>query len=362
MTLVRALVATGPGRKLDVTDVDLPDLGSDQVRVRVRAAGVCHSDLAMINGTLAPDFPLVLGHEAAGTVVAVGADVDRVRPGEHVVLTWAPPCRTCWFCANDQPWLCERGGRASTQRGATADGTPLHVTLGIGALADEVVVGEPAVVPVPDDLPFDQAALLGCAAMTGFGAVRNIARVRPGDAVAVIGIGGVGLSVIVAARAAGASPIVAVDRAVGKSDLALAVGATDFLVADDAVARSIRGLTGGRGADHAFECVGRSTTINTAWRSTRRGGQVTVVGMGAKDDMVSLSALDIYHSARILRAAAYGSSDPYREIPALAAAVIEGRIDLRPFITHHISLDEVPDAFDRMERGEGARSVVSFSG
>jgi S-(hydroxymethyl)glutathione dehydrogenase/alcohol dehydrogenase len=314
----------------------------------------------MVNGTLAPPFPLVLGHEAAGEAIEVGPGVRRVQAGGHVVLNWAPACRQCWFCRRGEPWLCETSGAPAAPRGTTADGALLHVTLGIGALAEEVVVPENAVIPVPPELPFAQAALLGCAVLTGTGAVRNTAAVRPGDSVAVLGLGGVGLSAVLAARRAGADPILAVDLSPAKRDLALACGATDFLVSSDTLSKEIRGRTGGRGVDHAFECVGRSATIRAAWRATRRGGQVVVVGMGARDDLVSLSALDIFHSARTLRSSVYGSADPDREVPELARAVLDGSLDVASLVTHRITLAGTADAFARMDRGEGARSVVLF--
>lgn len=359
-SVVRALVARGAGQDLAVEDVRLPAPGAGQVRVRIRAAGVCHSDLSMVNGTLAPPFPLVLGHEAAGVVAEVGDGVERVTAGDHVVLNWSPACRRCWYCRRGEPWLCETAGAPAAQRGTTSNGEDLNVTLGLGALAQEVVVPGAAVIPVPDKLPFEEAALLGCAVLTGVGAVRNTAAVAAGDSVAVIGLGGVGLCAVTAARAAGADVVIAVDVSPAKRDLALAAGATDFLLSDDALSTSIRGRTEGRGVDHAFECVGRAATIRTAWRSTRRGGQVIVVGMGAKDDVLNLSALDIFHSARMLRSSVYGSSDPDREVPELARAALDGSLDLRPLITDRIRLDEAPQAFERMARGEGARSVVLF--
>jgi S-(hydroxymethyl)glutathione dehydrogenase/alcohol dehydrogenase len=182
--------------------------------------------------------------------------------------------------------------------------------------------------------------------------------VQPGDSVAVIGLGGVGLSAVMAAKAAGAASVIAIDVSEAKRDLALAVGATDFVVSDDGLSRTIRGLTEGRGVDHAFECVGRSSTIRAAWRCTRRGGQVTVVGMGSNDDMVQLSDLDIFSSARVLRSSVYGSSDPDRDVPQLARSVLAGEFDMQKLITDTITLDETPEAFARMARGEGARSVV----
>ncbi|GIF72487.1 zinc-binding dehydrogenase [Asanoa siamensis] len=370
--MTKALIVTASGGKPQVTDVVLPPVGPGEVRVRVRAAGVCHSDLSMVNGTLSPSYPLVLGHEAAGVVVEVGPDAPtgseagparadrRLAVGDHVVLNWAPPCRECWHCTHGEPWLCAEGGRPSAPRGRLASGEPTHVTLGLGALAEEVVVPSHAVVPVPAELPADVAALLGCAVLTATGAVNRTAAVRSGQSVVVIGLGGVGLATLIAARAAGADAVIGVDLSEAKRDLALAAGATHFVLSEDTMPKTVRGLTGGRGADHAIECAGRATTINAAWRATRRGGQVTVVGMGARDDLVSLSALDIFHSARTLRSSVYGSSDPDRDLPTLAAAVHDGSLDLSPLITDRIPLEEAPDAFTRMSRGEGARSVVLF--
>lgn len=355
---MRALIARGAGQPLRVEEIEVPPCGPGQVRVAIRAAGVCHSDLSMVNGTIAAPYPLVLGHEAAGQVAEVGDGVDRVSVGDHVVLNWAPPCRRCWHCQHGEPWLCQHTGAPGTPRGHTADGEPLHVTLGLGALAEQVVVPQEAVIPVPAQLPLTTAALLGCAVLTGVGAVQRTAGVAAGQAVAVIGLGGVGLSVVSAARAAGAAQVIAVDVSEAKAELAAAAGATAFLVADDEINRRIRARTDGRGVDHAFECVGRATTIRTAWRATRRGGQVTVVGMGAKDDVVGLGALDIFHSARTLRSSVYGSSDPDRHLPELARAVLDGALDPTPLITDRVSLDDAPEAFARMARGEGARTVV----
>jgi S-(hydroxymethyl)glutathione dehydrogenase/alcohol dehydrogenase len=362
MTAVRALVTHGVDQGMAVEEIHLPTPGPAELRVEIRAAGVCHSDLSMVNGTLAPPFPLVLGHEAAGVVAEVGPGVDRVGLGDHVVLNWSPACRRCWYCLRGEPWLCETSGTPAAVRGTAADGTPMNVTLGLGALAEQVVVPAAAAIPVPADLPFDAAALLGCGVLTGVGAVRNTARVQAGDSVLVIGLGGVGLAAVTAARAAGADPVLAADVSPAKEDLALAAGASEFLLSDDQLHKAVRARTGGRGADHAFECVGRSVTIQAAWRSSRRGGAVTVVGMGRRDDLVSLSALDIFHWARTLRSSVYGSSDPDREVPELAAAVLAGRLDLGPLITHRAGLDGAADAFDRMSRGEGARSVITFDG
>jgi S-(hydroxymethyl)glutathione dehydrogenase / alcohol dehydrogenase len=348
--VVPALVATGRGEQPRVVEIRQP------------APGLCHSDLSMIDGTVAAPFPLVLGHEAAGEVVEVGAGVDDVAPGDHAVLVWAPPCRRCWFCTHGEPWLCERTGALPSPRGALPDGQPVYPALGVGALAGEVVVDQSAIVRVPAVLPWEQAALLGCAVLTGFGAVGRTAGVAVGASVAVIGLGGVGLSVIAAARAARAGTLIAVDLSPAKADLARAMGADHFVASDKDLHRTVRGLTEGRGVDHAFECVGRAATINAAWRCTRRGGQVTVVGMGAADDLVQLSAFDIFASGRALRAASFSGTDPLVEIPRLAGAVVDGSLDLAPLITHRTGLTDAVEAFGRMRRGEGARSVVLLDG
>ncbi|WP_229075651.1 alcohol dehydrogenase catalytic domain-containing protein [Actinoplanes sp. DH11] len=355
------LVVRTEGTPAELVELRLPEIGPGQVRVRIRAAGVCHSDLSMINGTLRPPHPLVLGHEAAGEVVEVGDHVTRAKIGDHVVLNWQPACRSCWFCEHGQPWLCSTShGVAALENGLTLDDAPVHVTLGVGAFAEQVVVPENAVIAVPPELEFDLAALLGCAILTGTGAVRNTARVAPGESVLVIGLGGVGLSAVAAARAAGAAQVIAVDVNESKKGLAEAAGATDFVASSENLSKDIRSRTSRRGADHAIECVGRAATIRAAWRATRTGGQVTVVGMGAADDMLQLSALEIFSSARILRASVYGQADTDLEIPALARDVLDGKLALGHLITDRIGLADVPAAFDRMARGEGARSVVTL--
>jgi S-(hydroxymethyl)glutathione dehydrogenase/alcohol dehydrogenase len=357
-TYFNGVVVRSSGERPAVAELRLPEIGPGQVRVRVRAAGVCHSDLSMVNGTIRAPYPLVLGHEAAGEVVEAGEHVTRAAVGDHVVLNWQPPCRQCWFCTNGEPWLCATSsGVAALENGITLDGAPVHVALGLGAF-DELVAPENAVIRVPAELGFDRAALLGCGVLTGTGAVRNTARVQPGESVVVIGLGGVGLSVVAAARAAGAAEVIAVDVSETKKGLAEAAGATDFVVSSDALSKEIRVRTSGRGADHAIECVGRAATIRAAWRATRRGGQVTVVGMGSNDDLVQLSALDIFSSARTLRSSVYGGADFDAEIPRLAADVLSGALSVDHLISDRIGLADVPEAFDRMARGEGARSVV----
>jgi S-(hydroxymethyl)glutathione dehydrogenase/alcohol dehydrogenase len=358
--MTRALVATATDT-LAVMEVELRAMTPADVRVRVAGVGVCHSDLSMVNGTLSPSYPQVLGHEAAGVVSAVGADVTTVAVGDHVVLNWAVPCRACWFCTRGEPWLCSAiEGLTGAPGGHLADGTPFEACLGLGAMAEEVVCAATAVVPLPDDVPLEEAALLGCAILTGVGAAQNAAGVQPGETVLVVGLGGVGLSAVTGARLAGAERIIAVDTSAVKEELARTAGATDFLVADPTLAKQVRAMTDGRGVDKALECVGSATTIRTAWTAVRRGGTCVVVGVGPRDQQVTFNPLELFHFSRSLTSSIYGNSDPERDIPVLVDHLRAGRLDLAGTITDRITLDGVPDAFDRMRRGEGGRSIVVF--
>jgi S-(hydroxymethyl)glutathione dehydrogenase/alcohol dehydrogenase len=343
---------------LRVADINLPDPGPGQVRVRIAATGVCHSDLSLARGTLRQPVPAVLGHESAGTVISVGAGVTGPAPGDRVVLCWAPPCGACWFCGEGEPWLCERSSDAAAAPYATYDGQDLYPGLSTAGFAEETVVSERAVLPVPDGVPLEQAALVGCAVMTGVGAVLNTAKVRPGQSVLVVGLGGVGLSVVQGARLAGAGTILAVDRSPDKLALAQTMGATDVLEASDDLAKQVRGLTGRRGADHAFDCVGLAATIRTSWSATRRGGTTTIVGIGGKEQEVTFTALELFHFARTLQGCVYGSTDPIRDIPKLLGYAAEGRLDLGALISGTIGLDGIDGAFADMEKGIGARAIV----
>ncbi|GDY82010.1 hypothetical protein SAVCW2_12090 [Streptomyces avermitilis] len=248
--------------------------------------------------------PAVLGHEGAGTVVSVGEGVTQVSPGAGVVLNWAPSCGRCHACSLGEVWLCADAlTGAGTVYARRTDGSDLYPGLNVAAFAEETVVPAACVLPVPDGVPLTDAALLGCAVLTGYGAVHHSAKVQPGETVAVFGVGGVGLATLQAARIAGASKIVAVDVSPEKESLARRAGATDYLVASENTAREIRGLTDKQGVDVAVECVGRAVTIRTAWDSTRRGGRTTVVGIGGKDQQVVFNALEIFHWAAPCRAA-----------------------------------------------------------
>ncbi|GAA4920689.1 zinc-binding dehydrogenase [Streptomonospora salina] len=360
-TTVSAAVVAGVDEPPKIERITLNEPGPGQVRVRLAAAGVCHSDLSLAQGVLPQKLPAVLGHEGAGTVEAVGPGVTGLEPGASVVLNWTPPCRACWYCDNGEPYLCEHGMDAAQQAyGKRADGTAVYPGLGTAAFAEATVVPVNGVVPMPEGVDAATAALLGCAVLTGWGAVTNTAGVRAGQSAAVIGLGGVGLAALQAAALAGADPVIAVDASPGKRDLALALGATHFVQAGSELAGEVRALTGGRGVDHAFEVVGSSTTIRAAWDISRRGGGVTVVGAGALGDSVSFSALEIFHQARTLRGCFYGSCDPDRDVPLVADHVRGGGLDLATMVTDEVGLDELPEAFQRMRDGRGGRSLIRF--
>ncbi|MDQ2960654.1 MAG: Zn-dependent alcohol dehydrogenase [Candidatus Dormibacteraeota bacterium] len=360
--MVAAAVLHAQGSPLVVEQITLSEPGPGQVRVRMVAVGVCHSDLSLARGTLAQPTPAVLGHEGAGRVVAVGEGVTGVAVGDAVLLNWAPACRHCWWCLHREPYLCPNSGAAAAAPYAhTADGTPLFPGLGVAAFASETVVAEAACVVVPGDIDLEQAALLGCAVVTGFGAVVNAASVQPGDSVCVIGLGGVGLSAVQAARIAGAATVIAVDGSPDKLQLANRIGATHVLEPGADLGKRVRGLTEGRGVDHAVECVGRAETIRAAWAMTRRGGQATIVGLGPKTDTLTFNALEVTHFARTLRGSMYGNSDPSTDIPMLLDHVRAGRIDLAALVTRRIALSQVEEAFADMSAGRGARSLIVFT-
>ncbi|MEU7280585.1 Zn-dependent alcohol dehydrogenase [Streptomyces sp. NPDC045431] len=359
--MVRAAVLPAIGAPLEITGIELPEPGPGQVRVRLAAAGVCHSDLSLSNGTMRVPVPAVLGHEGAGTVLAVGEGVTHVAPGDGVVLNWAPSCGSCHPCSLGEVWLCADAlTGAGSVYAVTEDGTELHPGLNVAAFAEETVVAANCVLPVPDGVPLVDAALLGCAVLTGWGAVHHSARVRAGESVVVFGIGGVGLATLQAARIAGAGPLIAVDVSPEKEELARRAGATEYVVASETTAKEIRKLTGGHGADVAIECAGRATAIRTAWDSTRRGGRTTVVGIGGKDQQVTFNALEIFHWGRTLSGCVYGNSNPVEDLPLLAGHIRAGRLDLGALVTERIGLDGIPAAFENMIAGKGGRALVVF--
>jgi S-(hydroxymethyl)glutathione dehydrogenase/alcohol dehydrogenase len=339
----------------------------DELRtLEMRAAGVCHSDVHLADGQLGQGrWPMVLGHEGAGVVEAVGEGVTDVAPGDHVAFCFVPACGSCPACRSGRRTLCETAGRHGvagmlmdgTSRLRGLDGTVLQHGLMVACFAEHVVVPAGGAVPLPDSIPLWQAALLGCGVVTGIGAV-NRAGLRVGASVCVIGCGGVGLQVIAGAQLAGAGTIIAVDTDEAKLELAVRRGATHTVLAGDgsAVVESVLAISEG-GVEHAFEVVGRAVTMRQAWDVLRPGGTATVVGLAPRGVEVQLPAID-FLSEKTITGSYYGSDDVHASLGRLMRLVVDGRLDLGDVVSYLISLDDVEAALERLRRGQGARSVI----
>jgi S-(hydroxymethyl)glutathione dehydrogenase/alcohol dehydrogenase len=359
---VKAVVLRQVGQPTAVEELALRPLGRHEVRVRLAASGVCHSDLSLRDGSIPALLPGTLGHEGAGIVTEVGDDVTTVGAGQHVVLTWLVACRCCLHCLRGEPQLCVHaydhvygGPYAESAAG------PVWPGMGVGSLAEETLLPAAAVVPVDESLALDHAALLGCGVTTGVGAVMHTAVVRPGESVLVIGCGGVGLAAIQGARLAGAAPIIAADRVAAQLPAAVENGATETIDASAVdLATAVRDLTGGAGVDHGIEVVGKPATIRAAYDATRRGGKVTLVGAAGIEESVTFPALSLMADGKTIQGSVYGASDPARDIPVLADLARRGLLDLEALVTRRIGLDDVEAAFTDMAAGRGARSVVCF--
>lgn len=369
---MRAAVLREDADRLEIEDLTLAAPGPYEVLVRIAASGICHSDLHVLDGVLPVPLPAVLGHEGAGVVEAVGPGVTRVAPGDHVVLSWVPSCGHCYYCGIGRPDMCDEAFRIQLQgslpggevRLAGPDGEPVYHFLGTSCFAERTVVAESAVVRIRRDVPLDRAALVGCAVTTGYGAVVHTAQVPRGASVAVIGAGGVGLSVIQAAALRGAAQIIAIDRVPQKLVLARRFGATDVFDAStsDDLVTPVLELTDGRGTDYAFEVVGRPATIEAAYGMTRKAGMTVVVGIAAPHEEITLNAFAIPSASRILTGSWYGRSQPEKDIPAILDLYMSGHLDLDGLITRRYALEEINEAFAEMRQGELARGVVMFPG
>jgi S-(hydroxymethyl)glutathione dehydrogenase/alcohol dehydrogenase len=357
---MRAAVLDAYGEPLTIEDLDPPPLGATDVRVAIAASGVCHSDLSAAKGQVPFPTPVILGHEAAGTVVEVGAGVTGTRVGDTVVASFVPTCGRCFHCVRDEANLCERAGEAmAAARAHRSGGDVVFGMGGLGTFAELLTVDESMVVPVETDLPPEQLALVGCGVTTGVGAALNTAKVAPGSSVAVIGCGGVGQSVIQGARIAGAARIFAVDPVELKRKTAEQFGATDLVdPADGDPVAQVQAATGGRGVDYAFEVIGLPETILQAYQAARRGGTVVIVGMPAADATVTFPAISLFADEKRTLGCLYGSAQVRRDFPRLIGLVESGRLDVGSLVSRRIRLEEVDAAFRAMEAGEVIRSVV----
>ncbi|MDP9141022.1 MAG: zinc-dependent alcohol dehydrogenase family protein [Pseudomonadota bacterium] len=352
---------------LQLVDVELDPPGPGELLVKVGAAGLCHSDLSVIDGSRPRVMPMVLGHEAAGIVVGCGPDTPGFAAGDQVVFAFVPSCGHCGFCAEGRAALCEPGAKANVagtllsgaRRWHETQSTELHHHLGVSAFADHTVISARSAVKVDKDLPPQIAALFGCAVMTGVGAVVNTARVAPGQSTVIFGMGGVGLAALLGAVAAGSDPIVAVDVLPAKLELARALGASHCILAGPDTVAEIREATRG-GADFAIETAGSEIALSQAYAATRRGGMTVTVGLPHPQKQFSISAVSLVAEERTVKGSYMGSAVPSRDLPRYIALYKAGRLPVDKLLTHTLKLEDINLAFDRLAKGEAVRQVVVF--
>lgn len=351
---------------LRIEALQLEPPGPGELLVRVRAAGVCHSDLSVVNGSRPRPLPMVLGHEAAGEVEAVGEGVGDFAVGDRVVFSFVPSCGRCSFCAEGRPVLCAPGAAANAagtllsgaRRWRDTHGESCHHHLGVSAFAERTVVSERSAVRVDPALPAEVAALFGCAVMTGVGAAVNTAAVRPGQSVVIYGMGGVGLAALLGAVAAGAWPVIAVDPVAEKLTLAERIGASHVINANDGDAlEQIRAITGG-GADYAIETVGSEKVLEQAYFATGRGGTTVTVGLPHPERMLNIPAVSLVAEERTLRGSYMGSAVMARDVPRFLALYHAGRLPVDALLTHSLELDDINTAFDRLARAQAVRQII----
>lgn len=348
-------------RPLTIEEVDLAEPGAGEIGIRIEAAGLCHSDLSVVDGNRVRPVPMLLGHEAAGVVEAIGEGVDDVAVGDHVVLVYVPSCGTCGFCAEGRPALCEPGavanGAGELLRGGrrlSRAGEDVHHHLGVSAFAERAVVDRSSAVVVDPRVPFDVAALLGCAMSTGYGAVARTAGVSAGESMAVFGLGGVGLAAVIAGASIGATPIVAIDPVAEKRELALELGATiavDPADADAALAEIGR-------VQWAFEAVGSAGVLARAFAATRRTGTVVAMGLPHPSALLTIPALPIIAEAKTITGSYMGSTRPAVDIPAMAELWLAGRLPVERLISGEVGLDDINDALEELASGRAVRQII----
>lgn len=373
-TQAAVLVESGRARPyrdtkpLVIEELDLDDPGPGEVRVKVTAAGLCHSDLSTIDGSRPRPVPMVIGHEAAGIVDEVGRDVTDLAPGDHVVFSFVPMCGRCVPCLSGRPALCERGARANGAGTLLGGGFRFHAPslgdtvyhhLGVSAFSEYTVVSIASCVKIDPALPLDRAALFGCAMVTGVGAVTNTAQAQAGNSVAVFGLGGVGLAAIMGAQLAGCHPIIAVDRVETKLELARSLGATASVKAGDDAVAMVRDLTSG-GVDYAFEAVGNADVLAQAYAATRRGGKTVTIGLPHPSQVLKIQAVSLVAEERTIMGSYMGSAVPSRDIPRLIALYRAGKLPVDALFSGSIAFDGLNAAFDALAGGEPVRQVVTF--
>lgn len=355
---MRAAVFTEVDHPLLVEEVRAVEPGPDEVVVRLTASGICHTDRSRVNGDY-PSPPGIFGHEGVGIVEWAGPDVYRVKVGDRVIGSLIPTCGSCWYCHHDEAHLCSTiGAVMGKARAHRADGTPLVASNGLGTFAEQLTASQHSLVKIDSDLPDEELALVGCAVATGVSSVLQIARVRPGSSVLVIGCGGVGQAVVQGARIAGAAEVVVVDPVDWKRTVALGFGATVALDPDEQdVLEFVRELTGGRGVDYAFDVVGADATVRLSVDAVRPGGSAVAIGMLDVSRDLALPAAGFLYGKHFC-GAPYGGSQVRREFPRLVGFMERGLLDVATMVTNRIALDDINDAFRAMDSGEVIRTVI----
>ncbi|MEQ9487984.1 MAG: Zn-dependent alcohol dehydrogenase [Alphaproteobacteria bacterium] len=367
MMQVEAAVMYAVGEPLVVESLELEAPRAGEVLVKIGASGVCHSDYHVVSGQSGHDLPVVLGHEGAGTIVAVGDGVGELAPGDHVVLSWIPFCGECFFCTHEQTHLCKAyigplwaGTMTDGSNRLSKDGQPVRQLSMLATWADHAVVPAVSCVKIAPSIPFEVGALLGCAVTTGVGAVLNRAKVEPGSSVAIIGAGGVGLSLIMGARFAMAGRIIVFDVSLEKQALAIEMGATDFVVSSDNSIETVRDMTDGLGADYVFEAVGLVPLQEMALEMVRPGGQVVFVGMAGNDECMSLSAASITRDEKLVSGSMFGSARTDRDFNLYADSYEQGLLPVDQLVTRRYGLSDINEAIDAMLGGMPGRGVIVF--
>lgn len=362
---MKAAVLYSYGEPLKVEDVNLEAPKAGEVKIKIAATGVCHSDLSARNGTLAFPFPCVLGHEASGIVSDVGDGVTKVKEGDHVIVSWIPSCGECWHCTHGEPIHCqdvhERHGlmRDRTSRLSAGD-MPLFHGMDAATFAEEAVYSESAVIKIDDDVPLEVAALIGCGVSTGVGAVLNAAKVQPGARVAVLGCGGVGINVIQGAKIAGAEMIIAIDMVQSKLDAAKKLGATHVVDAfKESAVSAVRDLTDHVGVDYSFEVIGNTKTIDQAIEMIRRGGYAVLVGVAPFGESVEIQPATMTLTGRSVLGTYFGDVVPETDFPRMVQFWRDGKLDLESLISERGGLEDINSAFEAMEAGRVLRTVIT---
>jgi len=356
------------GKPLQIEELELESPKAKEVLIKYEAAGICHTDLSIMTGALqAPPLPAVIGHEGAGVVQEVGPGVTRVKPGDHVVALWVPTCGECYYCLRGQSFLCIE--KDNLRNGTMMDGSfrlrsgekNINMMMGVGTFSQFNVVSEKSVLPIDPDISFDVASIVGCAVMTGVGAVLNTAKVKPGSSVAVVGIGGIGLNIIQGAVLANASTIIAIDILDNKLDFAKEFGATHIInsLKEDPIEKVME-ITGGIGADYSFEALGKSATASTTFQLIRRGGTAVIAGIPPLDDSITLPLYEFPLMAKSLLGTYYGAGDARIQIPTLLNLYKKGRLKLDELITKRYKFEDINVGFEDLVSGKNARGVIIF--